>query len=220
MMTRLQIRGLLFAGLAVALPHPTAFAQHGVIREYAALAPAADAVPLRPLFDAPLTDASLAVGPDGVYCLTGTSGNMDGINLWRSPDLRHFAFVKQVWTPPADPASWYNSAPNRLHWAPELHFIHGTCWIAHCLSAGIMGKNGLLKSASGKAEGPYEPAFPGNRDVDQPIDSSLFRDTSGRWLATFFGNDRTAPFRAMPGYVPVDTRESGNDLVIEPQAGP
>ena len=28
-----------------------------------------------------------------------TSGNMDGINLWRSPDLNNFEFVKQVWTP-------------------------------------------------------------------------------------------------------------------------
>ncbi len=270
-----------------------------------------------------IRDTFIMLGHDGVYYLTGTSGNMDGIHLWRSPDLRHFEFVKQAWTPSADPAAWYNSAPNRLHWAPELHHVNGTYWLAHCLSAGKMGKNGLLKSTSGRPEGPYEPAFPENRGVDQHIDSSLFQDTdgrvyyvwqdglirrlnaamngfdgaerkilpadgqrvgyegatlvkigawyvltcaewngggnhvdgtydmmyscsksldgpwtprrvavphaghgalfrdkSGRWLATFFGNDRTAPFRAMPGYVPVDTRDTGTDLVIEPQAGP
>jgi beta-xylosidase len=267
-----------------------------------------------------IRDTFIMLGHDGVYYLTGTSGNMDGINLWRSPDLQHFTFVKQVWTPSPDPEAWYNSAPNRLHWAPELHYINGTYWIAHCLSAGKLGKNSVLKSTSGKPEGPYVPAFPENRGVDQHIDSSLFQDTdgsvyyvwqdglirkfnatmngfvgeerkilpadgqrvgyegatlvkigawyvltcaewngggnhadgtydmmyscsksldgpwkprrvavphaghgalakdkSGRWLATFFGNDRTSPFRAMPGYVVVETKDTGDDLAIHPQ---
>jgi len=270
-----------------------------------------------------IRDTFIMLGHDGNYYLTGTSGNMDGINLWRSPDLKHFEFVKQVWTPAADPAKWYNRAPNRLFWAPELHYINGTYWIAFCLSAGDQGKNSLLKSASGRPEGPYEPAFPENRGVDQHIDSSLFQDTdgsayyvwqdglirklnrsmngfdgearkilptdgqrvgyegatmvkigawyvltaaewngggnrsdgtydmmyscakslagpwkprrvavphaghgalfkdkSGRWLASFFGNDRTAPFRAMPGFVPVETQDTGDDLVIRPQTNP
>ena len=270
-----------------------------------------------------IRDTFIMVGHDGTYYLTGTSGNMDGINLWRSPDLKHFQFVKQVWTASTDPKAWYNSAPRRLHWAPELHYINGTYWIAHCISAGDLGKNSVLKSTSGKPEGPYEPAFPDNRGVDQHIDSSLFQDTdgtvyyvwqdglirkfnsamngfdgeawkilpadgnrvgyegatlvkigawyvltcaewngggnhadgtydmmyscstsltgpwkprrvavphaghgvlfkdkSGRWLASFFGNDRTAPFRAMPGYVRVETQDTGNDLVIRPQANP
>ncbi len=270
-----------------------------------------------------IRDTFIMLGHDGIYYLTGTSGNMDGINLWRSPDLKHFAFVSQVWKPSADPKAWYNSAPGRLHWAPELHYINGTYWIAHCLSAGKQGKNSVLKSMSGKPEGPYEPAFAENRGVDQHIDSSMFQDTdgcvyyvwqdglirkfnaamngfdgeqskilptdgqrvgyegatlvklgawyvltcaewngggnhadgtydmmyscarslsgpwkprrvavphaghgalfrdkSGRWLASFFGNDRTAPFRAMPGFVPVETRDMGDDLVIEPKATP
>lgn len=270
-----------------------------------------------------IRDTFIMLGHDGLYYLTGTSGNMDGINLWRSPDLKHFEFVKKVWTPSADPKTWYNSAPNRLHWAPELHYINGTYWLAHCISAGKRGKNSVLKSTSGKPEGPYVPAFPENRGVDEHIDSSLFQDTdgaiyyvwqdglirkfnsamsgfageaqkilptdgqrvgyegatlvkigawyvltcaewngggnhadgtydmmyscakhlggpwlprrvavphaghgalfkdkSGRWLATFFGNDRTAPFRAMPGYVPVETRDTGADLIIQPQVTP
>jgi hypothetical protein len=48
----------------------------------------------------------------------------------------------------------------------------------------------------------------------------LFKDESGRWLASFFGNDRTAPFRAMPGFVPVETHDTGDDLVIRPQTNP
>ena len=49
---------------------------------------------------------------------------------------------------------------------------------------------------------------------------ALFKDKSGRWLASFFGNDRTAPFRAMPGYVPVETRDTGGDFVVRPQTHP
>jgi len=49
---------------------------------------------------------------------------------------------------------------------------------------------------------------------------ALFKDKSVRWLASFFGNDRTAPFRAMPGFVPVETQDTGDDLVIRPKTNP
>lgn len=268
-----------------------------------------------------IRDTFIMAGHDGNYYLTGTSGNMDGINLWRSADFKHFTFVKQIWTPAADPAKWYNLDPKRLFWAPELHYAKGTYWIPFCIGAkSDRGHNSLLKSTSGLAEGPYEMAFPENRGVDNHIDSSMFQDTdgaiyyvwqdglirklnaamngfdgeekkilpadgqrvgyegatlvkigpwyvltcaewngggnhadgtydmmyscsrslagpwknrrvavphaghgvlfkdkSGAWLASFFGNDRTAPFRAMPGYVPVDTKDTGDDLVIGPR---
>jgi hypothetical protein len=61
-----------------------------------------------------IRDTFIMPGHDGNYCLIGTSGNMDGINLWRSSDLGRFEFVKQVWTPSADPAKWYNRAPAAL----------------------------------------------------------------------------------------------------------
>lgn len=270
-----------------------------------------------------IRDTFIVAGHDGNYYLTGTSGNMDGINLWRSADLMNFEFVKQVWTPEADPGKWYNRAPNRLFWAPELHYVKGTYWIAFSISAGDQGKNNLLRSTSGRAEGPYEFALPGNQGVDQHIDSSLFEDSdgsvyyvwqdglirklnramngfegearkivpvdgervgyegatlvrigdwyvltcaewnggsnhgdgtydmmyscardlngpwkprrvavphaghgalfkdkAGRWCASFFGNDRTAPFRAMPGFVPVEIQDRGDDLVIRPATEP
>ncbi|MCX7887778.1 MAG: family 43 glycosylhydrolase [Verrucomicrobiae bacterium] len=262
---------------------------------------------------------SIMVGRDGYYYLTGTSGNMDGINLWRLADLKHFRFVKQVWTPDPDPAKWYNDAPSRLFWAPGLHYINGTYWLTFSLSAGTKGKNGLLKSVSGRPEGPYKPAFPERRGVDQRIDSSLFqdddgnvyyvwqdgmirklnhalngfegkarkivpghgqrvgyegatlvkigswyvltcaewngggnqtdgtydmmyscarnlhgpwnprrvavphaghgalfKDKSGRWHASLFGNDRLAPFRAMSGVVPLDIQDTDDDLLLRP----
>ncbi|MCX7886714.1 MAG: hypothetical protein N3B01_05585, partial [Verrucomicrobiae bacterium] len=50
-----------------------ALAQHGVIREFAALAPKPDAVPLPPLFDASSTDISVTLGPDEAFYLTGSA---------------------------------------------------------------------------------------------------------------------------------------------------
>jgi hypothetical protein len=47
-----------------------------------------------------------------------------------------------------------------------------------------------------------------------------FKDKSGAWLASFFGNDRTAPFRAMPGFVLVETQDTGTDLIIRPKTDP
>jgi beta-xylosidase len=264
-----------------------------------------------------IRDTFIMLGHDRQYYLTGTSGNMDGINLWRSKDLKRFEFVKQVWTPRADTNLWYNSDPQRLVWAPELHYLKGTYWIPFCVSSGKQGKNSLLKSTSGKPEGPYELAFSENNGVDADIDSSLFADTDGtvyyvwqdgkirrmnsemngfagetrriipvdgrrvgyegaslvkagkwyiltaaewngggnrsdgtydmmyscatnlegpwrprrvavphaghgalfrdkggRWHASFFGNDRTAPFRAMPGVVPLDCVAGKDDLAI------
>jgi hypothetical protein len=35
-------------------------------------------------------------------------------------------------------------------------------------------------------------------------------------MLAFFGNDRTAPFRASPGIVALDIKDTGNDLVITP----
>ena len=266
-----------------------------------------------------IRDTFIMLGRDKKYYLTGTSGNMDRINLWRSKDLERFEFVKQVWTPSSDTNLWYNSDPKRLIWAPELHYVKGTYWIPFCLSSGKKGKNGLLRSTSGKPEGPYELAFPENHGVDAGIDSSLFadldgtvyyvwqdgkirqlnsdmngfvgevrkiiptdgrrvgyegatlvrsgrwyiltaaewngggnrsdgtydmmyscatslsgpwrprrvavphaghgalfRDKAGRWHASFFGNDRTAPFRAMPGFVPIEMEAGRDDVIIRP----
>ena len=50
--------------------------------------------------------------------------------------------------------------------------------------------------------------------------STMFQDGGGTWYLAFFGNDRTAPFRAMPGVVPLDIPDLGNDLLIRPKSRP
>jgi beta-xylosidase len=267
-----------------------------------------------------IRDTSIARGPDGVYYMTGTSGNLDAIHLWRSRDLTRFEYMSEAFRFDASrPDLWYNQAPGRLLWAPELHYMNGTYWIAWCVSLKL-GMS-LLKSTTGKPEGPYAFAYEGNRAFISPLidaslfedddgspyfvwqgryaqrmnrersalegdrielltvdgeqvgyegvflrkigkwyvvtaaewnggrnredgtydmmyavsrtlrgpyskrrvgaphggHSTLFQDGAGGWRLAFFGNDRTAPFRAMPGVVALEVRDTGDDLLIGPR---
>jgi beta-xylosidase len=80
-----------------------------------------------------------------------------------------------------------------------------------------------------RSDGTYDMMYSCSRSLSGPCKArrvavphaghgALFKDKSGRWLASFFGNDRTAPFRAMPSFVPVETQDKGDDLVIRPKA--
>ncbi len=266
-----------------------------------------------------IRDTSITRGGDGAYYMTGTSGSLDSIHLWRSPDLKHFTYLKPVFQFENDPKLWYNRNANRLLWAPEIHYFRDTYWITWCVNLKV--GNGLLKSTSGKPEGPYVSAYPGNQAlVPNYIDASLFNDDdgtpyylwqgkflrklnadlsgfagetmelltvdkeqvgyegvflrkigswyvlsaaewngggnrqdgtydmmyavsknlagpytrrrvgvwhgghstmfqdgNGAWYLAFFGNDRTAPFRAMPGVAPLEIRDTGDDLIIRPK---
>jgi hypothetical protein len=71
-----------------------AYAQHGVIREYAALAPKSDAIPLPALFDALLTDTSITVGPDKAFYLTGST--TDRLSIWHSTDMKQWKRVRTL----------------------------------------------------------------------------------------------------------------------------
>src|SRR5512137_514068 len=93
---------LLSACLFSAFLLQSARAQHGVIREYAALAPKPDAVPLAPLFDAPLTDTSITVGPDKAFYLTGSAVGEQGavftnrLSFWRSTDMKQWTLLRTL----------------------------------------------------------------------------------------------------------------------------
>ncbi|MCX7012791.1 MAG: family 43 glycosylhydrolase, partial [Candidatus Sumerlaeota bacterium] len=266
-----------------------------------------------------IRDTCVTRGGDGAYYMTGTTGNLDAVHLWRSRDLQRFEYLAAGFTlDPSDPGLWYNKAKNRLLWAPEIHCLNGQYWIAWCVNQQL--GMGLLKSRTGRPEGPYMPTYEGNRpflapridaslfvDDDgtpyfvwqgryirrlnremsdfegEPVElmtvdgeqvgyegiflrkigrwhvviaaewngggnredgtydmmyavskslfgpysrrrvgvphgghSALFQDSAGAWHLSFFGNDRTAPFRAMPGVVALDVRDTGDDLVISP----
>lgn len=136
-----------------------------------------------------LRDPYLMLGPDNYYYLTGTTagshwGDTIGIHLWRSSDLAKWDDLGFVWDLYADGKennSWHFKQTVKhpeyknpyAIWAPEIHFINGNWYIPHCLN---VSGHGLLKSASGKPEGPYEVCDPVGLSG---IDSHLFQDDDG-----------------------------------------
>ncbi len=147
------------------------------------------------LIDTPLRDPAIGRGPDGVYYLTGTVAtpgpdgrldfaNNDGVYLWKTNDLTRWRPLGKVWDLAADTRSRWNrmkgvnpdnpaGPPVRGVRAPEIHYLRGTFYIPYSMTH---GGTGLLRSISGKAEGPYEQV--GLMTV-RGFDPSLFEDGDG-----------------------------------------
>lgn len=162
---------------------------------------------LEPLFDYPVRDTSICRGPDDTYYLTGTTGAPDwwgvtgDLRVWQSPDLERW---EPVVTEPRERAvvwsvdrqgTWQrqiqerDGAPFRPLWAPEIHYLRDTFWITYSIP--WLG-NGVLKSTSGEAHGPYESAIQPDLPISSDIDASLFEDDDG---TVYFvcGNGKIAP---------------------------
>jgi len=150
---------------------------------------------LRPLFDHPVRDPAVCLGGDGCYYMTGTTGYPDwwavtgDIQLWRSPDLLNWEPLvtaprkrTTVWNIDRD-GTWQKTigqrdgAPFRPLWAPEIHFLRDTYWLTYCIPR--LG-SGLLRSTSGKAEGPYVDHVATGLPLSGEIDASLFEDDDGK----------------------------------------
>jgi xylan 1,4-beta-xylosidase len=141
---------------------------------------------MRPLFDYPVRDTSVRLGADGVYYLIGTTGHPtwwqtnEGIRMWKSRDLKTWDPMGLVWSFEKG-ATWQKGKTDKdgkMHraiWAPELHYFKGTYWIAYCVN---YGGTGVLKSESGKPEGPYIDVKKDGPLTGQ-IDASLFADEDG-----------------------------------------
>ncbi len=154
-------------------------------------------MPMKPLLDEWMRDACICLGPDGTYYLTGTGSGGDwqckSIRLWKSKDLKHWDYVGVVWDPASSPNSWmYRGRKSVDIWAPELHYLKGNFWYVFCISYpqtqdGAHG-TGLLRSTSGKAQGPYELV---NQDapLSPGLDATLFQDDDGKVYFLFGGCD-------------------------------
>jgi xylan 1,4-beta-xylosidase len=136
---------------------------------------------IKPLFDYPLRDISICIGGDGMYYLTGTTGHPtwwqtnEGIRVWKSADLKTWEPLGLVWK--IDQGTWQKvkHGNDRALWAPEIHYIKGTYWLTHCMN---FAGTGLLKSTSGKPQGPYVDVHP-EGPLTGEIDASLFVDDGG-----------------------------------------
>jgi len=150
---------------------------------------------IKPLFEQPLRDPSICIGPDGTYYLTGTTGNNpggisdttswwyvnEGIRIWKSKDLKKWEPLGLVWSLDKD-ATWAREfksnrgALRRALWAPEIFYFRGTFWLTYSMNYGGCG---LLKSITGKPEGPYIDVKADGPLTDK-IDASLFLDDDGK----------------------------------------
>ena len=141
---------------------------------------------LRGIGDMPLRDTSVCRGPDGTWYLTGTVppfwGYNEGIKVWKSKDMASWEPLGMVWRYGSSP--WHKKYLDvkKPLWAPEIHYLKGTFWLTYSLpgwdGTGKTSGSGLLRSTSGKAEGPYEDVQPAERMGDE-IDASLFQDDDG-----------------------------------------
>jgi len=160
---------------------------------------------VQPMLDTPLRAPSVCKGPDGTYYLTGTLSDKDegkdwknnaGIRLWKSTDMKTWEDMGLVFDPSKlgfrPHYAWIRTPvgvmdrPDTLRQnsaiaAPEIHYINGNFWI--CFSVNDYG-TGLLKSTTGKPEGPYEAPGKKSMITNWGCDPSLFQDDGGSiyWL--------------------------------------
>lgn len=155
---------------------------------------------IKPILDVHMRDTIVILGGDGNYYLTGSTGDNiwsynDGIELWKSPDLIHWNYLGLVWSLDKDGGwekKWRDRGkPVRSIWAPEIHYIHHNYFICFGMPPGGMS---ILKSTTGKAEGPYVHATDPNKPIlggigptNQSflIDPTLFEDDDGKVYFTY-----------------------------------
>ena len=137
---------------------------------------------LKPLFDFPLRDTCVCLGPDKMHYLTGTTGHPrwwntnEGIHLWKSKDLKSWEPLGLVWSFAKDMTWQKKKGEQQAIWAPEIHYFNKTYWIAYCVN---YGGTGILKSISGNPEGPYVD-IKKDGPLTGEIDASLFQDDDGK----------------------------------------
>ncbi len=149
--------------------------------------------PIKPIWELHLRDTIINLGGDGLYYMTGSSGDniwdrTDGIELWKSADLRKWDYAGLVWSLARD-ATWQKGA--RFVWAPEIHYLRKkhTYVMTLCVSGGGTGGTGFLVSASGKPEGPYFNTFKPDARLTGGIDATIFEDDDGKVYYTWGHGD-------------------------------
>jgi beta-xylosidase len=158
---------------------------------------------VKPLFDVNIRDVHAMCSPDGTYYYTGSVLDRPGeLVVWKSADMKTWEEMKPLWTMenvysdpkwPADSAAKPFASLSKVErgraetfWGTEIHFFKNTFWIEFRFSGhnGKASGTGLLRSTTGKAEGPYESL--GRITKTGPC--SLFVDDDGSvYLIAGFG---------------------------------
>lgn len=149
--------------------------------------------PFRPALELHIRDGVVTLGGDGNYYLTGSTGDniwawSKGIELWKSSDLHHWEYLGLVWDIDNEADEWvkqWRKHPRRAVravWAPEIHYIKQNYYICFSMCPNGIG---LLKSTTGKPEGPYVNAFETTGPIVDGIDATLFEDEDGKVYFTY-----------------------------------
>lgn len=177
---------------------------------------------VKPLFYAQIRDPVICLGGDGNYYLTGSTGAdiwhfNDGVELWKSPDLKNWEYMGLVWSFEKD-GTWekawrFHRTAVRALWAPEINYIKGNYYITHSMPP---GGRGLLKSATGKPEGPYVNALANDGYWEDDIDGSLFEDEDGSVYYLYGGGWIAKMKDDMSGFA----EEPVKPVLIDPDLNP
>ena len=155
--------------------------------------------PIKPLIEAHIRDTVIILGGDGNYYMTGSTGDNiwwfnDGVELWRSKDLKKWDYLGLVWSIEKD-GTWekewrdLHGKPARAIWAPELHYIKGNYYIGLSMAPGNIS---VLKSTTGKPEGPYKNVLADGKPLANGIDATFFEDTDGKIYFTYSNPNKIA----------------------------
>jgi len=154
---------------------------------------------IKPVLDVHIRDTIIRPGGDGHYYLTGSTGDdiwkfNDGVEVWRSADLQNWTYLGVVWNTMKD-GTW-EKTPRDLHgkmvvtiWAPEIIYLKSKQTYFIPLSMAPSGIS-LLKSTSGKAEGPYVNCRADGTQLCGGIDATLLEDDDGKVYFTNAGTNR------------------------------
>ncbi|MET4082725.1 hypothetical protein ABIB40_002689 [Pedobacter sp. UYP30] len=199
---------------------------HQLIPSIAFIPEGAELPPVRIMTNVIGRDPEVTLGPDGVYYMVHTScyldgtishknawDHNDGLHLWKSTDLKNWSHVGLVWSIEKD-GTWqkaYDEKGRRPLWAPEIHYINKMKNWYMVYSMGTFApqgiRTGLMRSVSGKPEGPYKDVVDG--PITEGIDGSLFEENGkvyflrNHCLIALMNDSMTGftePFRALKTY--------------------
>lgn len=175
--------------------------------------------PIKPAIELHVRDAVVTLGGDGYYYMTGSTGDniwaySSGVELWKSPDLHSWEYLGLVWDIDKEAEDWvkeWRKHPRRATravWAPEIHYVKNNYFICFSMCPGGVG---ILKSKTGKPEGPYVSAFEQPGPIVNGIDPTLFEDEDGQVYFSWSSGKRIARLKDdMSGFA-----EPFKDITLE-----
>jgi hypothetical protein len=177
-----------------------------------------------------ISDVYVMRGPSQTYYLTGTTGDIDGvqegIKVWASDDFKKWNLIgtnsDYIWTFENDAVDWQKEVKEeqgrkkRGIIAPEIHFLKETYFITYTNSNS--GYAGILRSISGRPQGPYEEVS-GETPLIRARHSTLYENPDGE-VYFIWGNGKVHRMKDdMSGFASESPRlltgERGEALDVE-----